>query len=56
MIRTFAIALFVLPKLVIWPLVWLFRCHLKKKCAKVEEDAYIEVEEKISTVKGEEQY
>ncbi len=31
MFRNLAVAIFIIPKLVVWPLLWLYRCRLKKR-------------------------
>lgn len=41
MIRYLLVSLFIIPKIVFWPLIWLYRCRLKKRdrAAKQEESA-----------------
>ncbi|MBS4021950.1 MAG: hypothetical protein KGZ79_05965 [Dethiobacter sp.] len=38
MLRTLVLALFIIPKVVIWPLIWFIRCRLKKQCDKPGEE------------------
>jgi hypothetical protein len=37
MFRYLAAAIFIIPKLIVWPLIWLYRCRLKKSCQDVTE-------------------
>lgn len=32
MLRYLAAAIFIIPKLIVWPLIWLYRCRLKNNC------------------------
>ncbi|MBS4032453.1 MAG: hypothetical protein KGZ63_13675 [Clostridiales bacterium] len=34
MFRYLATAIFIIPKLVVWPLIWLYRCRIKKNCTE----------------------
>lgn len=39
MFRNLAVAIFLVPKLVVWPLVWYWRCYRKKDCDKIDGEA-----------------
>ncbi|MDW7650776.1 MAG: hypothetical protein SCK29_07385 [Bacillota bacterium] len=34
MFRNLAVAVFLIPKLVVWPLIWYWRCRRNKECSK----------------------
>lgn len=36
MLRYLATAIFIIPKLIIYPLLWYWRCRRKKACAELE--------------------
>lgn len=38
MFRYLATAIFIIPKLIVWPLIWLYRCRLKKSCPEGSEN------------------
>lgn len=37
MFRYLAAAIFIIPKLIVWPLIYLYRCRLKNKCPEATE-------------------
>lgn len=38
MLRYLATAIFVIPKLIIYPLLWYWRCRRKKACLELEQE------------------
>ncbi len=60
LLRNLMLVLFIIPKLVIWPLIWLIRCKRKNECSKDQDDkiktAMLEVQHDLALeLEGEEQ-
>ncbi len=60
LLRNLMLLLFVIPKLVIWPLIWFIRCRRKNACSNDQEDkiktAMLEVQQDLALeLEGEDQ-